>query len=65
MTDITFRDLWLSENVLRAIEQKWYVTPSAIQAWVIPIALSTDKDIIGQAQTWSWKIWCRRCFYCN
>ncbi len=53
--EITFRDLWLSENVLRAIEQKGYKTPSSIQAWVIPLALNTDKDIIGQAQTGSGK----------
>lgn len=55
MADITFRDLGLSEDTLKSIEQKGYTTPSTIQAQVIPIALSTDKDIIGQAQTGSGK----------
>lgn len=51
----TFKDLWLSDNILKAIEEKWYITPSAIQAWVIPLALSSEKDIVWQAQTGSWK----------
>jgi ATP-dependent RNA helicase DeaD len=55
MTDLTFRDLWLSEEILKEIEAKGYTTPSLIQSQVIPVALSTDKDIIGQAQTWSGK----------
>ncbi len=55
MTDLTFKDLWLSESILAEIEAKWYTTPSLIQAQVIPVALSTDKDIIGQAQTGSGK----------
>lgn len=55
MADITFRDLGLSEDTLKSIEQKGYTTPSTIQAQVNSIALSTDKDIIGQAQTGSGK----------
>lgn len=55
MTDLTFKDLWLSESILKEIEAKWYTTPSLIQAQVIPVALSTDKDIIWQAQTGSGK----------
>lgn len=48
---ISFADLWLSASILKAIEKKGYVTPSPIQAWVIPLLLNSDKDIIGQAQT--------------
>ena len=55
MTEITFESLGLSKEILKSIEEKGYKNPSPIQAWVIPLALSTDKDIVGQAQTWSWK----------
>lgn len=55
MTNITFKDLGLSEKILKSIEIKGYTTPSTIQAQVIPVALSTDKDIIWQAQTGSGK----------
>lgn len=48
---ITFRDLGLSEKLLSAIEAKGYKYPSEVQAGVIPLLLSGDKDIIGQAQT--------------
>jgi ATP-dependent RNA helicase DeaD len=49
--EITFADLGLSEKILKKIEEKWYKNPSAIQAWVIPLLLNGEKDIIGQAQT--------------
>lgn len=55
MTDITFESLGLSKEILKSIEEKGYKNPSPIQAWVIPLALSTDKDIVGQAQTGSGK----------
>lgn len=51
----TFRDLWLWEDILKSIEAKWYTTPSPIQAQVIPLALTSEKDIIWQAQTGSGK----------
>jgi len=47
----SFKDFGLSEDLLLAIEKKGYTTPTEIQSLVIPIALSTDKDIIAQAQT--------------
>ncbi len=50
-----FESLGLSKDILKAIEEKGYITPSLIQAWVIPIALNTNKDVVGQAQTWSGK----------
>ncbi|TAL36127.1 MAG: DEAD/DEAH box helicase [Spirochaetes bacterium] len=51
MERVTFRDLGLSEHSLREIEIKGFEEPTEIQAKVIPLLLSTDKDIIGQAQT--------------
>jgi ATP-dependent RNA helicase DeaD len=50
-TQITFRDLGLSENLLESIERKGYIHPTAIQASTIPLLLKNEKDIIGQAQT--------------
>jgi len=50
-SQIKFSDLWLSEKTLKYIEAKGYKEPSPIQAWVIPLLLNWDKDIIGQAQT--------------
>ncbi len=47
----TFRDLGLSENILKAIEKKGYEYPSEIQAGVIPLLLTWERDIVGQAQT--------------
>lgn len=46
-----FSDLGLSKDLLKAIETKWYTKPSPIQAWVIPLLLTWNKDIIGQANT--------------
>ncbi|MDR2891286.1 MAG: DEAD/DEAH box helicase [Alistipes sp.] len=46
-----FRALGLSDDILDAIARKGFETPSAIQALTIPHLLSTDKDIIAQAQT--------------
>lgn len=50
-TKIRFSDLGLSDKMLAKITAKGYEFPSAIQAWVIPLLLNGDKDIIGQAQT--------------
>ena len=50
MSEITFKDLNLSENILSAIEAMGYEKPSPIQAEAIPVVAS-GKDIIGQAQT--------------
>lgn len=53
--NITFRDLGIREDILEAIERKGYQNPSPIQSQVIPVFLNGDKDIIWQAQTWTWK----------
>ncbi len=50
-SELTFSDLGLSADILLALEKKGFKTPSPIQAGVIPLLLSGDKDIIGQAQT--------------
>src|SRR5690554_604772 len=47
---ITFADLGLSDQVLRAIKDVGYETPSAIQEATIPVLL-TGRDVVGLAQT--------------
>ncbi len=47
---LSFRDLALSEAVLRALTDVGYESPSPIQAATIPVLLS-GKDMLGQAQT--------------
>jgi ATP-dependent RNA helicase DeaD len=46
-----FRELGLSEGILKALEKKGFEEPTPIQAKTIPLLLSGSKDIIGQAQT--------------
>jgi ATP-dependent RNA helicase DeaD len=47
---MSFRDLALSEPVLRALTDVGYESPSPIQAATIPVLLS-GADMLGQAQT--------------
>ena len=47
---LTFRDLALSDAVLRALTDVGYESPSPIQAATIPVLLA-GKDMLGQAQT--------------
>ena len=47
---ITFADLGLSPQVLKAITDVGYETPSAIQAATIPVLLE-GRDVVGLAQT--------------
>ena len=47
---VGFRDLGLSEAVLRALADVGYESPSPIQAATIPVLLS-GADMLGQAQT--------------
>lgn len=47
----TFQDLWIWEKTLAALTKKWFVTPSPIQAQVIPLLLKGEKNVIGQAAT--------------
>lgn len=46
----TFRDLDLSDALVRAVESSGYVTPTPIQAATIPLLLA-GRDVLGQAQT--------------
>ncbi|MFZ6993805.1 DEAD/DEAH box helicase [Curtobacterium sp. RRHDQ66] len=47
---VTFADLGLSDNVLKAVKEIGYETPSAIQAATIPTLLE-GRDVVGLAQT--------------
>lgn len=51
----TFSDLWISQTLLEKIQSKGYKNPSPIQEQVIPVLLHSNKNVIGQAQTWTWK----------
>ena len=47
---MTFDELGLSPNLLAAIKDAGYTTPTPIQAGAIPVAL-TGRDVLGIAQT--------------
>ncbi len=56
MTDLeSFKKLWLTSKTLTALAKKWFETPSEIQAQVIPLLMANEKNIIGQAATWTGK----------
>ncbi|MBS4051603.1 MAG: DEAD/DEAH box helicase, partial [Methylomonas sp.] len=46
----SFKDLALSEPVLKALQTIGYETPSPIQAQIIPFVMA-GRDVLGQAQT--------------
>ena len=47
---MTFKDLKITEPILKAIEEKGYTMPTPIQEKAIPAAL-VKRDILGCAQT--------------
>ena len=49
-----FEELELCSPLQKALVKQWFELPTEIQEKVIPIA-SKNKDILGCAQTWSWK----------
>ncbi len=49
-TPTTFRDLGLSEPLLRVLTDVGYESPSPIQAATIPLLMG-NRDVLGQAQT--------------
>lgn len=52
MTELAnFRALGISELSLEALRRKGFEEPSPIQAKTIPLLISGEKDLIGQAQT--------------
>ena len=48
--DKTFNDLGLSADVLAAVEEMGYTTPTPVQEQTIPLVLE-NKDVVGAAQT--------------
>lgn len=48
---IKFKELGVSDNVLKALKKKGYEEPTPIQELIIPLLLNGNLDIIGQAQT--------------
>ena len=47
---MTFKELNITEPILKALKNKKYETPTPIQEQAIPVALS-DRDLLGIAQT--------------
>ncbi|MEY8847703.1 DEAD/DEAH box helicase [Psychroserpens sp. XS_ASV72] len=47
----TFKDLGLNEDLLTAIDDLGFETPSDVQAKAIPILLNDDSDLVALAQT--------------
>ncbi len=48
---MNFKDLGLKPEILEAISAKGFITPTPIQAQIIPLLLAGDRDCIGLAQT--------------
>ena len=48
--ELTFSDLGISAEILKAVEDMGYTQPSTIQSQTIPLLLD-GRDVIGQAQT--------------
>ncbi len=48
--ELTFSDLGISTEILKAVEDMGYTQPSTIQSQSIPLLLD-GRDVIGQAQT--------------
>jgi ATP-dependent RNA helicase DeaD len=48
---VDFIELGLSENIMKAIKDLGYESPTEIQEKAIPALLSGDRDFVGQAQT--------------
>ncbi|MCC7244525.1 MAG: DEAD/DEAH box helicase [Saprospiraceae bacterium] len=46
-----FQQLGIADELLQGISQLGFETPTPVQELVIPVALSTDQDIIALAQT--------------
>jgi ATP-dependent RNA helicase DeaD len=47
----TFKDLGLSDDILKSLEEIGFVTPTEIQSKAIPALLENKPDFIGLAQT--------------
>ena len=51
----TFQDLGISDRIIQSLLMKGYESPTPIQIQTVPLFLSGDCNIIGQAQTGSGK----------
>jgi ATP-dependent RNA helicase DeaD len=47
----TFKELGISDNLIKALNENEIYSPSGIQTKAIPFLLNTGSDFIGQAQT--------------
>ena len=47
----TFKELGLSDDLLKSLEEIGFVTPTEIQSKAIPALLENKPDFIGLAQT--------------
>ena len=47
----TFRELGLSEELLKAIDEAGYLHPMPVQEAVIPFLLNEHRDVVALAQT--------------
>lgn len=48
---MTFEELGICEEILRAIGELGFVEPTPIQQATVPVMLNTDDDLVGLAQT--------------
>jgi ATP-dependent RNA helicase DeaD len=48
---MSFKTMGLSEEILQAIQELGFEQPTEIQEKVIPEILSSERDVIGLAQT--------------
>ncbi|MCO6500117.1 MAG: DEAD/DEAH box helicase [Vicingus serpentipes] len=48
---MTFKELDLNANILRAVEELGFEKPSEIQEKAIPTLLTSERDLVGLAQT--------------
>lgn len=48
---VNFKNLNINSNLLKAINEMGFTTPTEIQEKAIPLLTQTSKDFIGQAQT--------------
>jgi len=46
-----FNELGLSQEALKVLKQKGFEIPTPIQEKIIPVLLSGERDVVGQAQT--------------
>ena len=51
MKMIKFKELGLSDQILKALEKKGFEEPTPIQTETIPMLLKGTENVIGQAQT--------------